>query len=126
MGGRESEKKVNISNEQIYSMLRDTDSKVDGISVSVEKIKTSISDMATRTWVDKRLAEQKANDTEIKIQRLLAKADLDNTRTVRTTSDTSIKKAQANMLNAKARVYIAVAAAIGSITTLLVLWLTSK
>lgn len=126
MGGRESEKRVNISNEQIFSMLKDTDSKVDGISVSVEKIKTSISDMATRTWVDKRLAEQKANDTEIKIQRLLAKADLDNTRTVRTTSDTSIKKAQANMLNAKARVYIAVAAAIGSITTLLVLWLTSK
>lgn len=125
MGGRESEKKVVISNEQIYDMLRDTDLKVDKISESIVGIKTSIADMATKTWVDKRLAEQKANEKEIKIQRLLAKADMEDTKvtsTSRNPTDTSLKKAQANVLNAKAKVYIAIAAAIGSIVTLLIIY----
>jgi hypothetical protein len=117
MGGREIKGgKVTRSNEDIYGEVQE-------VKGAVIRIEENIKDMATKTWVRGKLSEQKALSQEEEIKRLLA----EGTSKINTSHGTSstIPRARARVLDAKARVYIAIAGVIGIAGTMLVMWVAS-
>jgi hypothetical protein len=129
MGGeKDKSKKVTRTNEEIYGLVKELDEKVDDLGKSVVAIETQVCDMATRTWVDSKLADQRLDCQGKRMERMQRAQEQAQAQSVQKddcVTHPDIKKAKVGALQAKTKLYIALAGAIGAAGAALVSWITS-